>query len=148
MSDVQDFEYDDDDQQEQSRPNPLRQRMKQLEKENADKDKALAEALQAKRELNFMKAGINPDEAKFRYFVKAYDGDLSPDAIKQAAIEAQLMSPANQIPANEAGAWGRTDEVAAGSHVNTPPPDLATRISRAKSEQEIMDILAEAQASQ
>lgn len=146
MSDFNDYE-DDDQQDESSNRNPLRARMKQLEKENAEKDKALAEALQAKRELNFIKAGVNPDEARFKYFVKAYDGDLAPEAIKQAAIEAQLMSPENQIPADEAGAWGRTDNVAAGSHVTTPPPDLATRISKAKSEREIMDILAEAQAS-
>lgn len=146
MSDFNDYE-DDDQQDESSNRNPLRARMKQLEKENAEKDKALAEALQAKRELNFIKAGVNPDEARFKYFVKAYDGDLAPDAIKQAAIEAQLMSPENQIPADEAGAWGRTDNVAAGSHVANIPPDLATRISKAKSEREIMDILAEAQAS-
>lgn len=148
MSEVNDFYEDEDDQQTEDQRNPLRQRMKQLEKENAAKDKALAEAFAAKRELAFLKAGVNPDNPMAKYFVKAYDGELSPDAIKQAAIEAQLMSPENQIPANEAGAWGRTDEVAAGSHVTTPPPDLATRISRAKSEQEIMDILAEAQASQ
>lgn len=146
MSNIEDFYDEDDDQQEQPRQNPLRARMKQLEKENAEKEQALAKALQAQRELNFMKAGINPDDAKFKYFVKAYDGELAPDAIKQAAIEAQLMSPANQIGQEEAGAWGRTDNVAAGTHVATPEPDLITRINRAKSEQEIMEILAEAQA--
>lgn len=147
MSNVEDYEYDDDDNQpEQPRQNPLRARMKQLEKENAEKEQALAEALNAKRELTFLKAGINPDEAKFKYFVKAYDGELAPDAIRQAAIEAQLMSPPNQIGNDETGAWSRTDQVAAGTHVTTPEPDLITRINRAKSEQEIMDILAEAQA--
>lgn len=147
MSNVEDFYDDDDDsQQDQPRTNPLRQRMKQLEKDNAEKEKALAEALQAKRELNFLKAGVNPDDPKFKYFVKAYDGELSSDAIKQAAIEAQLMSPPNQVGNDETGAWSRTDHVAAGTHVTTPEPDLITRINRAKSEQEIMDILAEAQA--
>ena len=148
MSDVNDFDYEDDDQPEQSDRNPLRARMKQLEKDIAAKDKALAEALEAKRELAFVKAGISPADPKFKYFVKGYDGELNPDAIKQAAIEAQFLSPENAPSQDETKGWRTSDEVAAGTHTATPPPDIAQRIARAKSEREIMDILAEAQASQ
>lgn len=50
---------------------------------------------QARRETAFLRAGIDP-EAKgiAAYFVKGYDGDLSPEAIKAAATEAGVLQPA------------------------------------------------------
>jgi len=47
--------------------------------------KAEAEAQEAKRELAFMKAGINTDDKVGRMLFSTYDGDLEPDAIKTAA---------------------------------------------------------------
>jgi hypothetical protein len=86
--------YDSEDQIEESETrNPVRARMKQLEKETADLRKQVAEAETAKRELAFVKAGLDPLQPMTKYFVKAYDGDLTPDAIRQAAVEAQLISP-------------------------------------------------------
>lgn len=147
MSDVNDFDYEDDDQPEQPSRNPLREVVKQKTKENAELAKRLAEAEAAQKELVFLKAGLNPADPKFKYFVKGYDGELSPDAVKQAAIEAQFLSPENAPSPDETKGWRTTDEVAAGSHTASPPPDIAQRIARAKSEREVMDILAEAQAS-
>jgi len=57
-----------------------------LERENA----------QIKRELAFVKAGVPLDDPKMTYFVKGYDGDLEPQAINQAAIEAGFMSAPQQ----------------------------------------------------
>ena len=57
--------YDSDNQIEESDTrNPLRARMKQLEKENAEAKKLLAEADVAKRELAFVRAGLDPLSAK------------------------------------------------------------------------------------
>lgn len=53
-----------------------------LERENA----------QIKRELAFTKAGIPMDDPKIGYFVKGYEGDLEPTAIKQAAIDAGFIT--------------------------------------------------------
>lgn len=54
----------------------------QYEKENSS----------LKRELAFTKAGIQTDDPKMVYFIKGYDGDLEPQAVRQAAIEAGFIS--------------------------------------------------------
>lgn len=59
-----------------------------LERENAT----------LKREVAFIKAGVPLDDPKMTYFVKGYDGDLEPQAIKQAAIEAGFMAAPEQVP--------------------------------------------------
>lgn len=41
-----------------------------------------AEAAAAKRELMFARAGVPIDDPKLKYFVRGYDGELTPDAIK------------------------------------------------------------------
>ena len=137
--------YEDDFDEETEGKNPLRQALKQKEKELAEAKKAAAEAAEAKRELAFIKAGVPMDNPMSRYFVKAYDGDLDPDAIKQAALEAQLISPPDQIPQDEAQAWSRTNQVAAGAGTSHAPVDWNQRISQARTEAEVMAILAEAQ---
>lgn len=142
--------YDSEDQIEESETrNPVRARMKQLEKETADLRKQVAEAEAAKRELAFVKAGIDPLQPMSKYFVKAYDGDLNPEAIRQAAVEAQLISPPqNQPSADEMQAWQRTNKVAAGSQTSQPPVDWARRLNEATSPREVEQILSEARAAQ
>lgn len=142
--------YDSEDQIEESETrNPVRARMKQLEKETAELRKQVAEAEAAKRELAFVKAGIDPLQPMTKYFVKAYDGDLNPEAIRQAAVEAHLISPPqNQPSADEMQAWQRTNKVAAGSQTSQPPVDWARRLNEATSPREVEQILSEARAAQ
>ena len=142
--------YDSEDQIEESETrNPVRARMKQLEKETAELRKQVAEAESAKRELAFVKAGIDPLQPMSKYFVKAYDGDLNPDAIRQAAVEAQLISPPQTQPsADEMQAWQRTNKVAAGSQTSQPPVDWARRLNEATTPREVEQILSEARAAQ
>ena len=136
--------YDSEDQMEETETrNPVRARMKQLEKEAEELRKQIAEADAMKRELTFVKAGIDPADPKFKYFVKGYDGELSPDAIREALVEAQLISPPDT--SGEAAAWQRTNQVAAGAQTAHPPVDWNKRIQEATSEAEIMALLAEAQ---
>ena len=63
-----------------------------LERENA----------QIKRELAFVKAGVPLDDPKMTYFVKGYDGDLEPQSIKQAAIDAGFMAAPDAPPPDPA----------------------------------------------
>lgn len=138
-------EYDDEfDTEPQPKRNPLRERMRELEAENKALKEAAAEAAALKRERAFAKAGIDPEDAAARYFVKGYDGELSPDAIRQAAIEARLLSP-DPTPeiAAEQQAWNRTNQVAAGSQGGIQPPSFDDRIRNAQSEAEVLAILAE-----
>ena len=145
MSDFNDF--DESGEEIQETRNPLRSRIKELESEIKLFRQQAAEAEQAKRELAFVKAGIDPADTAAKYFVKAYDGELTSDAIKQAAVEARLLSPApqNEEMQSEQQAWSRTNQVAAGAGSSFQVPDLETRIANASSEAEVLAILAEAQ---
>lgn len=59
--------------------------------EKAVKD-AQAEVAQVKRENAFIRAGVDPEAKGIgSYFVKGYDGDITPDAIRAAAIEAGVL---------------------------------------------------------
>jgi hypothetical protein len=95
-----------------------------------------------------VKAGIDTSDSAARYFVKAYDGELTADAITQAAVEARLLSAPSQQTEDlqaEQNAWSRTNQVAAGAGSSFNIPDIETRIANANSEAEVLAILAEAQ---
>lgn len=108
MSDQYDDTHEDDDRDDDFKN--LRAKAKKadiLERENA--------AL--KREFAFVKAGVPMDDPKMTYFVKGYDGDLEPDAIRAAAIEAGFMAPPQQNvdPAVEQARVGQAAVMAASS---------------------------------
>jgi hypothetical protein len=70
---------------------------KQLEQELAE----------LKRELAFARAGLPMSDPKMNYFIKGYDGELSAEAIRQAALDAGFLAsqPAQSNPAmDQAGA--------------------------------------------
>lgn len=134
------------DEDQDSGRNPLRDRMKQLEAENAELKAQADAASTAARELAFVKAGIDPELPISKYFVKAYDGELNADAIREAGIEAGLLKDAQADSIKqEAGTWNRSNEIAAGSETQ-PQTDFVTRISQARSQEEVNKLLSEAQA--
>lgn len=142
MSDFDEFEDNFEPEPEPKR-NPLRERMKELEAENKTLREQAAEAARLKRERAFSKVGIDPEDPAARYFVKGYEGDLEPEAIRQAAIEARLLSP-DPTPqdAEEQQAWGRTNQVAAGSQT-VDGPNIEDRIRNANSADEVLALMAE-----
>jgi hypothetical protein len=89
MSNISD---DYDDEASDQAKDPVRSRMKKLERDIQERDKQLAEATAAQRELAFLKAGVPADDPMTKYFVKGYDGEISPDAIRTAAQEAGLIA--------------------------------------------------------
>lgn len=129
--------------------NPLRERMKQLEAELGEWKAKAQQASEAERKLAFVEAGIDPSLPVAKYFMKGYEGELSPDAIRQAAIEAQIISDrkAAQVQ-QEAAAWSMTTQAATGNTMGEAPVDIVTRISNAKSQQEVEMLLAEARQAQ
>ena len=129
--------------------NPLRERMKQLEAELGEWKAKAQQASEAERKLAFVEAGIDPSLPVAKYFMKGYEGELTPDAIRQAAIEAQIISDrkAAQVQ-QEAAAWSMTTQAASGNTTGEAPVDIVTRISNAKSQQEVEMLLAEARQAQ
>lgn len=147
MSNFDDYSEEDFTEQESSNGgNPVRARMKQLEKDLREAQKQLAASAEASKKLAFVEAGIPLDSPMSKYFIKGYDGELTPEAIREAAQEAQLIAPVQQVADTDKQAWRETNKIAAGSEVSPAPPGWIQRIEAANSEQEIMSIFAEAQA--
>lgn len=143
MSDAN-IEFEDESQDQAGR-NPVRARMRELEAENKRKDALLAEAEQAKRELAFLKAGVNPDNPMAKYFIKGYEGDLSTDAIRAAAQEANIIE-SSKPSVKEEQAWSRVNRAAGAAETSEPPVDYVERIKQARSKDEVMHLLAQARA--
>ena len=141
----EDFNEDDYDQP-ATETNPVRARMKQLEKEAKELRKQVAEFAVTQRELAFAKAGIDPASPQAKYFVKGYDGDLTPEAIRAAAEEAQLITPQPVQVDPDKAAWQQTNRIAAGAETASEGPSWVKRIRDASSAEEISNIFAEAQA--
>ena len=146
MSNFEDDFNEDDYDQPASETNPVRARMKQLEKEAKDLRKQVAEFSATQRELAFVKAGVDPASPQAKYFVKGYDGDLNPDAIRQAAEEAQLITPQTVQADPDKAAWKQSNRIAAGAETASEGPSWIKRIRDAESAAEVSEIFAEAQA--
>lgn len=68
---------------------------KQLREAANRGSKYKAEAENLRRENAFLKAGIPADDPRMSYFVKGYEGELDPQAIQKAAMEAGFIQPPN-----------------------------------------------------
>ncbi len=69
---------------------------------------ALAELDGLKRAEAFRSAGINPNDPRQAYFVKGYDGEIDPEPIRVAAVEAGFLTGSEQTQQ-----FGMSDVVAA-----------------------------------
>ena len=140
-----DFEFEDEAQDQATR-NPVRARMRELEDRNKALEAQAKEAEAAKRELAFVKAGVDPDSAAAKYFVKGYDGELTPEAIRAAAEEASLIPSQKKEVAAEQQAWNRVAQASRAGETSDAPVDYSQRINAAKSSDEVMALLAQARA--
>ena len=94
MSDAE-FSYEDEAVDQQPK-DPVRAHLRKLEAENKELRALKAQAENAQKELAFAKAGIDLTSKMSQYFVKGYDGELTPEAIQAAAMEANLIPNANK----------------------------------------------------
>lgn len=60
-----------------------------------------AELTQMKRQMAFYQAGIPQDDPRMKYFIKGYEGELEPEAIRNAASEAGFLQVEQQAPPQE-----------------------------------------------
>ena len=104
-------------------------------------NEAKAEANAAKRELALLKAGIDTNSPTGKLFVKAYDGEISVEAIKAAAGEYGLI-PTSQTAEiqNDMAALDRVSQASSGSTANIQPSVL-DEIRNAQSPDEVLKLL-------
>jgi len=104
----------------------------------------------AARELNFVKAGVNTSDPGAKYFVKGYDGELSPEAIRVAAQEANLIPASNgeTVQASEQQAWSRVSEASRVGEKFEPTIDWTAKMASAKNENELNQLMAQYNAEQ
>jgi hypothetical protein len=142
MSDVYESE---DEAQEQTGKNPVRARMRELESEVKTLREKAAEAEKLQKELAFSKAGIPMDAPMAKYFIKGYEGEFTPEAIRKAAEEANLLqaqTPTAPVP--EQQAWSRMQKASTAGETSEPVVDWNQRINQAKSADEVMQLLSQA----
>jgi hypothetical protein len=93
MSDVEGFDPEDYEGVEEKVATLPRREVRRLERDRRELHSTRSELEAARRELAFAKAGIDVDDPAFKYFVKAYEGDLDRDAIRAEAVAARLIGP-------------------------------------------------------
>lgn len=78
--------------------------IRELREQNKALQAELAEAAEAKRQLAFVRAGVDLDSKVGKLFYKAYDGELDAEALKAEASELGALvgtSPAPPAPKND-----------------------------------------------
>lgn len=93
-----------DDEQEETEGMVPRSHIRDLEAKARQAEELAAKLATMERNEAFRSAGLDPADKRASYFVKGYEGDLTPEAIKAAATEAGFIAdPAQQQPAGEQG---------------------------------------------
>ena len=149
MSDAN-YEFEDDVKDQVER-NPVRAQLRKSEARNKELEAKLLEATEAQRKLAFVEAGVDITSPASRYFVKGYDGEMTADAIRQAAQETNLIGAMQTKPEVQAEqqAWNRVSKAKSLGENSEPESDWNTKIRNAKSQDEVMQLLAQvSQASQ
>ncbi len=112
--DDDDLDNEDDDLDDQSPAiRQLRKDLRRTKRDARDARKLADEGDQARRELAFLRAGVDPADPKAKYFAKGYDGALDPTLIRQEAEAAGILEPPK--PSAEVAAHDAANAVSAGA---------------------------------
>lgn len=126
-----------------------RSQIRALEDQAKGRAEAERRAATAERQLAFAQAGIPLNDPKLSYFVRGYEGETTPEAIRQAAVEAGFIdegAAGSGVPDAERQAQERLAAAATGAHPGTPPDLEAERNARlreAKTEAEFDRVFSE-----
>lgn len=94
-----------------------RREVRRLERDRKQLADTRAQLDQAQRQLAFAQAGIDVNDPAAIYFLKAYEGDLEPEAIRTAAALARLLpGSGGATSAERAGHEMLSQTAAGGSH--------------------------------
>ena len=137
-------EFEDEIQTEVTR-DPVRAQLRKVEQQLKAAEAKAKELETAARELAFVKAGVDTNAPIAKYFVKGYDGELSADAIRVAAQEANLIKvdDSQRVQNTEQQAWSRVNSASQAGEKFEPVTDWPTKMSTAKNQQELDQFMAQ-----
>ena len=129
----------------ESKPNwrrDLENRAKEAEQEAA----SMAAQLESyQRRDTFRSAGLEPDDARVKYFVKGYDGELDAEAIRQEAMAAGFIGEDSPMPQpsvmNDALAVEQRIQAAGEGGEPVVSPDLEDRIKATTNQDELRALM-------
>lgn len=144
MSNVNE-EYEDET-GETAGKDPVRSHLRKVEQENKLLRQQAAELEHLKREMAFTKAGIDLNAPIAKYFVKGYDGEISAEAIRKAAEEANLLQPSkpqDMVDESEKRAWSRLQKAGSAGETNDEQVDWTAKLNSTRNSDEVMQLLAQ-----
>ena len=150
MSEDTDFENDELDQEDEvvEARNPARENQRRMEKELKDSkaqlklaNDAKSEGESAKKELAFLRAGIDTSKGTGKLLAQAYEGELTVDAIKASAEEYGLIPTSQTSEVSQEIA--AIDRVSAASSTSTGfiPPTAENEMRNATTSEEVMALV-------
>jgi hypothetical protein len=127
----------------------IRKQLREAEKARKEAEALRNELAQQKREIEFAKAGI-PDNGLGSLFRKAYDGEATAEAIKQAATEYGILqsaqASASAVPSTDVELEALRRAQGATIGTSGVGPDLGqeflTRLAEANSPEEVMKVVS------
>ena len=118
---------------------------RKLEQDAEDGRKARDEAAAARKELAFLKAGVDTDSPQGKLLAKAYDGELTADAVKAAAVEFGIIAPDSPaVPAAELAAHDRIAAAAGGGAGASDEDAALAAIQSAETPEQVLEALTKA----
>ena len=129
----------------ESKPNwrrDLENRAKEAEQQAAE----MASQLQSYQSRDtFRSAGLDPDDARVKYFVKGYDGELDATAIREEAMAAGFICADAPMPepnlTNDALATEQRIQAAGEGGEPVVSPDLEERIKATTNQDELRALM-------
>lgn len=150
MSDYVDDVDDEDDQDQEADPQPNEVRLslkdlRALRKKARQYDEVAAKTAKLERDMAFAKAKLDLDDPRMGYFIKAYDGELTSEAIRAKAEEVGFIQVQQQEapPSSEVQAHQRFVQASqgAGDVMNVKLEDA---IAQARTAEEVLDLMERA----
>lgn len=123
-----------------------REHIRDLEEKASRVGELETQLAEVKRQAAFIEAGITSANPAYKYFTKAYDGDLTPEAIRAEATAAGFLQLAEAPSSAQQDSpmlshYGRIVEASEGA---TPAPttDLVEGINQAQTTDEVMALMS------
>jgi hypothetical protein len=131
MADDEEFDPEDYEGVSERTANVPRREIRRLEKDRRERDQLKLELAETQRLLAFAQAGIDVNDPAAKYFVRGYQEDMDPEAIRAAAVEARVIMSGTPVSAAEQGGHAALSAAANGGQPTSMDDDVTRQLSEA-----------------